>query len=212
MQERLNIHVPCMVMEGIAPERDTDMNQKFADCFSGERYVLYTGTLNYEFGIATLLDAFSKIEDSNLKLIICGFGGAESAITESPDKRIVYLGKVDRRQALTLQRNATVLVNPRQNNNEFTKYSFPSKTMEYLASGVPVVAYKLDGIPDEYDNYLNYVPDNSPETLATVIQNICQMSEEERKKMGARAKRFVMEEKNARIQTKRILDFLADGE
>ena len=38
-------------------------------------------------------------------------------------------------------------VNPRQNNEEFTKYSFPSKTMEYLASGVPVVAYKLDGIP-----------------------------------------------------------------
>jgi glycosyltransferase involved in cell wall biosynthesis len=80
--------------------------------------------------------------------------------------------------------------------------------MEYLASGVPVVAYKLDGIPDEYDPYLNYVPDNSVEALAETIQKIINMSAEDRKEIGRRGQKFVLEEKSAQKQTKRILDLI----
>ena len=83
--------------------------------------------------------------------------------------------------------------------------------MEYLASGVPVVAYKLDGIPDEYDGYLNYVPDNTPEALASVITAIGSKSAEERRTMGRRAQAFVTEEKNAKKQAGRILRFLEEG-
>ena len=71
-----------------------------------------------------------------------------------------------------------------------------TKTMEYLSSGVPVVAYKLDGIPDEYDSYLNYVPNNSAEALADTIERICATDDKERKAMGERARKFVAEEKN----------------
>ena len=110
---------------------------------------------------------------------------------------------------LALQRQATILVNPRRNTEEFTKYSFPSKTMEYLAAGVPVVAYKLDGIPDEYDDYLNYVPDNTPKSLAYLISEICKKSPEEREEMGRRARAFVHDEKNAVKQAQRILDLLS---
>ena len=158
-----------------------------------------------------LLQAFARIQNPDWKLVICGFGQAEKTIRESSDPRIVYLGRVDRTQALALQRGAMLLVNPRQNNAEFTKYSFPSKTMEYLASGVPVVAYKLDGIPDEYDGYLNYVPDNTPEALAAVITAIGSKSAEERRTMGRRAQAFVTEEKNAKKQAGRILRFLEEG-
>lgn len=209
MAKKLNIRVPYTVMEGIAPDESVEVDETAANRFSGKRYVLYTGTLNYEFGIGTLLDAFNKISDPDLLLVICGFGEAEKAISESQDKRIIYLGKVDRREALALQRGATVLVNPRQNNEEFTKYSFPSKTMEYLSSGVPVVAYKLDGIPDEYDSYLNYVPDNSAEALADTIERICAADDKERKAMGERARKFVAEEKNAVKQAAGILEFIS---
>lgn len=208
MAQRLNISVPYTVMEGIAPEENVEVDESILLRFMNEKYILYTGTLNYKFGIGTLLEAFALIPDSDLKLVICGFGEAEKAILESQDNRIFYLGRVDRKQALALQRNATVLVNPRQNNEEFTKYSFPSKTMEYLASGVPVVAYKLDGIPDEYDKYLNYVADNTPEALATLIAEICSLPEELRLQKGKSAKEFVLSKKNAKTQSKRILDFI----
>ena len=77
--------------------------------------------------------------------------------------------------------------------------------MEYLASGVPVVAYKLDGIPDEYDQFINYVPDNSIESLARILSEICEKPESWRKEMGARAREFVLQNKNSIIQTNKIL-------
>ena len=208
MAERMGIKAPYMVMEGIAGER-----KEIPDSNKNENTVFYSGSMNIKYGILTLLDAFSKINDQDMKLILCGLGDAEDIIKQrsSNDPRIKFLGKVAHEKALELQQQATVLVNPRQNNEEFTKYSFPSKTMEYLSSGTPVVAYKLDGIPDEYDEYINYVPDNAPETLAATIQKVCEMSSDERKKMGQRARDFVLEEKNNVKQTKRILDFVKDG-
>ena len=208
MAERLNLHVPFMVMEGIAPEDNIPTDDSLARRFQNEKYILYSGTLNYEFGIGTLLEAFSLIEENDLKLIICGFGEAAKAIENMHDDRIVFLGKIDRTQVIPLQRNATVLVNPRQNNEEFTKYSFPSKTMEYLATGVPVVAYKLDGIPDEYDEYIRYVPDNSPESLAVVLKDICALTDAERHAIGEKARTFVRKEKNYRKQTQKMLEFI----
>lgn len=210
MAQRLAITVPYVVMEGIAPKPEVAINSELSDKYKNDRYILYTGTLNYKFGIGELLDAFAQIPDKDVKLIICGFGQAESRIREDmkSDPRIVFLGRVDRAAAIALQRNATVLVNPRQNNEEFTKYSFPSKTMEYLASGVPVVAYKLDGIPDEYDEYIHYVGDDSVYSLAEEITKILNMSQSERKQKGDSAKEFVLKNKNNVIQSKKILDFI----
>lgn len=211
MAKKLNITVPYMIMEGIATNfDDISCNQEIINKFKNEKYILYTGILNFSFGIKNLLDAFSKINEPNLKLVICGYGEAENLIKErqKEDSRIVFLGRLERNSAISLQRFATVLVNPRLNNEEFTKYSFPSKNLEYLSSGVPVIAYKLDGIPDEYDRFINYPQDNSPEALANIIVEICNMSEIDRKNLGRAAKHFVLENKNYVVQTKRILDFL----
>lgn len=208
MAQKLDIHVPFMVMEGIAPTQSCLEDQSMISKFKGERYILYTGTLNYEFGIRTLLRAFSLIKDNEIKLVICGTGAAEKEIRESVDDRIIFLGKIDREQVLSLQQCATVLVNPRQNNEEFTKYSFPSKTMEYLASGVPLVAYKLDGIPDEYDEHIIYVQDNSEVTLAHVLESVCN-DRENMLNFGEKAREFVLSEKNRVVQTKKILDFIS---
>ena len=49
---------------------------------------------------------------------------------------------------------ATLLVNPRPTGEEYTKYSFPSKNMEYMASGTPVLTTCLPGMPAEYNEYV----------------------------------------------------------
>ena len=111
-------------------------------------------------------------------------------------------------EILKLQRQATVLINPRQNEGEYTKYSFPSKTIEYLASGTPLVAYKLDGIPDEYDEYLYYVENNSVEALKSKLVEVCEQTDEERREFGERASKFVLENKNPQKQAERIIKFI----
>ncbi len=207
MKEPLSIEErPYIIVEGINSLREENISVEK----TGKKAILYTGTLNYQFGINTLLDAFSLIEDDNYELWICGDGAAKEKIISlsKEDSRIKFFGFLPKNEILKLQRQATVLINPRQNKGEYTKYSFPSKTIEYLASGTPLVAYKLDGIPDEYDEYLHYVENNSAEALKSKIVEVCEQSYEERKAFGDRAKSFVSENKNPQKQAKRILQFI----
>lgn len=208
MAKRLDVKVPFTVVEGIAKAR-TDGKEAPAPN-NGKKTILYTGSLNKQYGATVLVDAFMQLEGKELELVLCGLGNAEAYVKQCAERdiRIKYLGKVSHDKVLELQSEATVVVNPRQNNEEFTKYSFPSKTMEYLASGVPLVAYKLDGIPDEYDEYIHYVTGNSPEALAAVLQRVCEEPEAERRAFAARGKAFVLAEKNRVAQTKKILELI----
>lgn len=207
MATRLGITAPYIVMEGIT-EPVSDSNVEIKEDYG--KYILYTGLINKKFGIPTLLDAFCQMTDKSVKLVLCGAGDAEDYVREKQQENpnIIFKGRVDRSEALALQKKAAILVNPRQNNEDFTKYSFPSKNLEYLSSGVPVVAYKLDGIPDEYDDYITYPRDDTPETLCRVLSSLVDMTDEERSALGEKAKAFVAENKNQEQQTKRIVDFL----
>lgn len=177
-----------------------------------EPYILYTGTLDQRYGICNLIDAFSST-GLNYNLVICGNGNEseKNYIIEKgeSDKRIKYLGSLSYQDILFLQQNASLLVNPRNNKEEFTKYSFPSKTMEYLASGTPTLMYKLDGIPNEYYEYCYHIDgDDSIETLGNKITEILNKSEEENKKLGTRAKHFILKNKNGNAQALKIIEYI----
>lgn len=206
MANYLKIDKPYCVMEGISSPETSGVQNVVAD----KKIILYTGTLHEKFGVMNLVRAFRTIHSENYELVICGVGDSEEAIRAAAeeDKRIHFLGKLPREQVLEWQSKATVLVNPRQNNEEFTKYSFPSKTMEYLSSGVPLVAYKLDGIPDEYDSYICYVKNNSIECLANTLKGVCEMSDSDRMAIGKRGREFVLTGKNSKEQTKKIVDLI----
>ena len=201
MADYLHISKPYCVVEGIASK-----SQQIERKGNSKKTILYTGTLHQKFGVMNLVNAFSQIESPDYRLMICGIGDSEKAIREAAEKdsRISFLGQLPRSEVLEWQKQATVLVNPRQNNEEFTKYSFPSKTMEYLSSGIPVVAYKLDGIPDEYDAYIQYVEDDSIESLKKKLIEVCELSDEERQSLGSAGRAFVLTEKNSTIQVKKI--------
>lgn len=207
MSKKLGVDKPYIVIEGML---NADYKGISYELKTDEKIVFYSGSLNRQYGIVTLLEAFHSIPYDNYKLVLCGLGNAEDVIEQycSIDKRIIFKGKVNYDQVIDLQQKSTVLINPRQNIEEFTKYSFPSKTMEYLASGVPVIAYKLDGIPHEYDEYINYVCDNSSESLAKKIVELCEKKYEERKMIGDRGKEFVITQKNNITQSKKILNFI----
>lgn len=175
-----------------------------------ERAILYSGTLHYQYGIKNLLNAFSELEDPTLSLWICGSGEAAHEITElsKQDPRIQFFGFCSQQQVADLRAKAAVLINPRTNEGEYTKYSFPSKTMEYMASGKPVIMYKLDGIPDEYDPYLFYASSEDPvDGLKTAI---CQVMEDYDTALtkSKDARTFVLSSKNGTAQAKKLLEWI----
>ncbi len=196
---------PYIVMEGIVP---SDGGETECEEVSEVKTVVYTGSLTKKYGVMDLVNAFRLIEGDDYRLIICGSGEAETDIRAVDDKRICFMGAVEHSKAQKLQRKATLLVNPRNAKEEFTKYSFPSKIMEYMMAARPIVCFKLDGIPDEYDKYLNYFENDSIEVMAENIKTLCRMFEGTLKTMGNNARNFVLENKNEYVQAKRMLDMI----
>lgn len=209
MKKPLNVgNRPYTVVEGISK---SDLPSKTLSDFStDERSLLYTGTLNEVFGIKDLVKAFMRTTNADYRLFVCGSGDSEEYVKSAAesDDRIKFLGFVPKEKIYELQKRATVLVNPRKNDKEFTKYSFPSKTMEYMASGTPVLMFKLAGIPDEYDEYIYYFNGNSIEDITESIEKVLNKPVKELYEFGKRAEKFVKTEKSETVQAKKIVDLI----
>lgn len=168
---------------------------------------IYTGTLAARYGILDLLEAFNQLDISSAKLWICGDGDAQDAVEQAAqqDRRVTYFGRVPRSEVLSLQARAHVMINPRRPEGEFTRYSFPSKTMEYLASGRPVVMHWLPGIPEDYRPYIIAPPSSDAQGLASAMAQVAAMDVDELREKGAAGRAFVLAHKTPRIQVGRIL-------
>lgn len=155
MREKLPINgKPTVIIEGIL---DNDaMAAPLERKRTSVRNITYTGGMNEKYGVRTLVDAFETIPEQDCRLVLCGAGDCTDYIQKmcKIDSRIHCLGQVTPDEAREQQAAAAVLVNPRPNRGAYTKYSFPSKIIEYLASGKPTVAYMLDGMPKCYAEFL----------------------------------------------------------
>lgn len=175
-----------------------------------EKTLLYTGALGVHTSIDHLLQAFVLTDNKDFRLVICGDGALRPLVEEycTKDNRIVYKGSVPRDEALLLQKESTAVINPRRPDIIDTAYSFPSKTIEYLLSGTPMIGFKLEGIPSEYYDYYYTIPDMNDDTMAIVITEVLNKPQEELHQKAISAYNFIINNKTAPIQTKKIIDFL----
>jgi len=197
---------PWVRVEGVFDQASTHEFEKKEKL----KTILYTGTLARAYGIMNLLDAFSAISNSDYRLWICGEGDCREEIEKKAlsDSRIKYWGQLPYSEILTLQKKATVLVNPRTSEGEYTKYSFPSKTMEYMASGTPCIMHNLSGIPKEYLKLCFIVEHENSEGLKNMIIHVCEKEQTELNEFGNKAKQFILTKKNPICQVKKIDELL----
>ncbi len=207
MTEKIPVGIkPFVVVEGIYHSRELKNEVRKEE----NKTILYTGTLDRRYGIENLLEAFKGISLKNYRLWICGGGNTEKMIIDSAkkDNRIVYFGNITHEEVIKLQQRATIVVNPRTPSGEYTKFSFPSKTIEYLGSGTPTILFPLSGIPDEYYDYCFTFDDESPQAMKSKIIEVCNKNQEELNTLGMKAKDFVKNNKNAVIQVGKIYNLV----
>ena len=123
---------------------------------------------------------------------------------------IKYMGICSNEEVVKYEQKAMLLVNPRPIAPEYTKYSFPSKNMEYMVSGTPLLTTKLPGMPKEYYPYVYLIEDESPKGIAEILQRISKEEFTVRHEKGACARRFVLEHKSNVAQAKKIVCFMQE--
>lgn len=209
MKDRIGVSRPYTVVEGIY---NTIEKRELKVVEDNIKSILYTGMLYEKFGVKTLIDAFMKTSNINYRLEICGVGELNEYISKMSkiDNRIIFHGLVSREKVLEMQSSATLLVNPRQPLEDFTKYSFPSKNIEYLASGRPVLLYDLPGIPNEYYDYCFHISHDHLDigSLSSNIEHILNLPSEELIKIGTNAAMFIKDKKNSKVQVNKILNLI----
>lgn len=199
------------VIEGIYTESDEPRIMK-PELPLIPKSVFYAGSLHERYGIMDLVNAFHRTKAPDYSLYLCGTGDSVDKIRkiESVDSRVHYLGKMENKEVRQFEKRVSILVNPRHSNEEFTKYSFPSKTLEYLSSGTPTLMCHLDCIPQEYDDYLYYFED---ESIDGYKNKLIQMLEEDHcvlKNRARKASDFIVECKTPMAQVRKILDLFSD--
>ena len=195
---------PYLVMEGIH-NPDGIVFEKQKKCNA----ILYAGKLNREVGVQKILDVFNMIDDDSLELWFLGNGDMKDEILEASkiNKNIKYLGFRDRKEVFRFLQKAKLLINLRNPDDEYTKYSFPSKTFEYMVSGTPMISTDLEGIPDEYKKYM-FMVDYSDEKIVDKIYEILGLDDVFLEEFGKKAREFVLNEKAPCVQVKKINKFL----
>lgn len=204
---QLKKETPHIVVEGIYSNRDLEPSPTTN---VESNYLLYSGTLDRRYGISDLLQAFESLQDSDLELWICGEGNGREDVKNAAlaNMKIKYLGQLPRDEVLNIQKSAFALVNPRRPDEDFTHFSFPSKTIEYMASGRPTIIHRLGGIPSEYFAHAVVPKTGDMLGLAEAIKDVCEMSTQERSKIGGCARHFVLTNKSAEHQANRIIEFI----
>lgn len=199
-----------MVMEGSISLKD-ETCKSISNSMSNRISIMYSGKIDKRYGITELLKAIELLNNEDYEFWFTGTGNAVPEIKERAkvDNRVKYLGFLPSRQALLQkQQEATMLINMRLPTEEGSAYCFPSKIFEYMASSKPVLSFRVDGIPDEYYTYLVEMKSPSAEDISKAIRFVGNLPEEERKKLGNNAKKFVLNNKNALKQTEKILEFI----
>ena len=186
-------------------EGSIDANVTYNDTKkSPTQEVVYAGGVYEKYGVKTLVEAFSRLNVAN-ELHIYGDGTfvEELKVLSKKYPQIKYKGMVSLEEIVEIERKATLLVNPRPSNEEFSKYSFPSKTLEYMSSGTPLLSTKLPGIPSDYFDFIYAIEKEDTEGMADTLSKILSNDASVLKEKGLRAFTYVKQNKTNVAQTKK---------
>jgi len=202
---------PYVVIEGVSELDATATAAPPARIPAAPPFVMYAGALHARFGIRELVDGFRRAADLGWELHLYGHGDMEDEINSRAcreDSRIKFFGTVSNSKIVAEAKKASLLINPRSGEGEYTRYSFPSKNMEYMSSGTPLLAARLPGIPDEYFNYIYVLDDPSADGICRKLREIAAIPEAERARKGETAREYVAREKGYAGQGAKLVEFI----
>ena len=91
------------------------------------------------------------------------------------------------------------------------EYFFPSKLLEYLATGVPVISTCPGHVAEEFGHLAYLLREETPEALTRAIRGVAALDPGDRAELGRRARKYMAAHKTWDAQVRRILDYLRES-
>ena len=202
---------PYWVLEGIAGGTLTDKCVKPTPEpeVPAKKIIFYGGGLNRAYGIAELVEGFIQ-SDLDYELWLCGRGDLEEFLMDASKRcpAVKYLGNITPSEVSSIQSLSALLVLSRDPQETYTRYSFPSKLLEYMVSGVPVLTTRLGGIPDEYFEFFNVIEEFSISGISAALRAIDNADHQLLLQKAACGKVWALERKSSAAVGRKIVDFM----
>lgn len=191
-----------------------DSNERTVSKMKSKKFrVLYAGLINDCYGLRESIDAM-KMLPGNYEFLICG-GGDKTLIEyitkeASEDKRIKYLGLLNRNEVLSLEKEVDLLLLIRvaltEKDKYLAKYSQPSKVAEYMLSGTPILATDIDSIPKCLKEHMILVEASSEEIARSILT--ISNNRERTEVMSKEAFLYAQKYCSTICQKKKMIDFI----
>lgn len=209
MIEKLGyINKPYVVLEGQVDSLENKMQKIYKK--ESKKVIMYAGTVQSQYGLKMLVEGFILANLSGYELHVYGNGDYAEEIDRisKVNSNVKHFPSQPNDVIVEKEKEAYILVNPRPADEEYTKYSFPSKNMEYMVSGTAVLTTSLPGMPEEYKQYVYLIENETADGVCKAFKKISELSEEDIISKGRLAREFVLSKKNNKMQTNRIIELI----
>lgn len=200
---------PYIVIEG---HSDIEMGKRenLIEEKNPTKTIMYAGGTHKEFGMGMLVEAFLAVNNPDWVLHIYGDGNYQEALKQIAKEHpnVKYYGMRPNSEIVDAQLKAWLLVNPRITDAEYVKYSFPSKTLECMVSGTPLLTTRLAGMPKDYYPYVYLFDEETPAGFRQSLETVFKESSEDLHKRGMKAREFALTQKNNVKQAEKFYNFL----
>ena len=141
-----------------------------------KKIILFSGVMYHHRGIDTLLEAAPKVIENipEVKFVLLGNGPEIEKLKNIVNEKnisdnVIFKGWIDREQIPQELKNATVGIGPLKLTT-VTKNALPIKVLEYMASGLPIIAKKGTLPRDILENGENgFIIDNDEQLAEKLI-------------------------------------------
>jgi glycosyltransferase involved in cell wall biosynthesis len=194
IRDNLCAGVPTLQIEGGIPEDllDWQPNSQREKESPDQRHfrILLSGSLTEANGVLEVLEAVASCGLDQVQLFVAGRGPLTKNVQDAArlDPRIIYLGFLDRVKLLECYKQMDLLLNFRLTLRLKTDYFFPSKLLEFLATGLPVLTTKVGGFLQQFEGEVFLLDEETPVALAAKLRQIVEQPIESRLAIGRAAK------------------------
>jgi glycosyltransferase involved in cell wall biosynthesis len=144
-----------------------------------DKVITYMGSFFYFSGLPEVIRAFATQvgKDTDVKLLLIGGGEQEKELLALVSElelndRVIFTGFVPYVQLPKYLRISDVAINPLKIST-VASVAFPHKVLQYLATGLPVVSSRLDGLVAALDGIQGLFWVDSPEAcMSTALEMI----------------------------------------